>query len=72
VGIWYFTQAKSLDHLILLALAFVLTSLSPTDLFPKFLRREFISPYHLKALPCVLIWLKIQYDFLKFRGGQSS
>lgn len=72
VGIWYFTRARRWDHLILLALAFVLTSLSPTDLFPKFLRREFISPYHLKALPCVLIWLKIQYDFLKFRGGQSS
>ena len=69
VGIWYFTQAKRTGHLILLGLAFLLTSLSPTDLFPRFLRREFISPYHLKALPCLLIWLKIQYDLLKLRNG---
>lgn len=65
VGIWYFTQARNTSHLILLLSALALTSLSSTDLFPRYLRQHFISPYAIKALPCVLIWLKIQYDLYK-------
>jgi hypothetical protein len=41
-----------------------LTSFSPSDLFPKFIRDEFIKPYSLKALPCVLIWLAVSYQLL--------
>lgn len=39
--------------------AFVLTSLSPTDIFPRSIRMEYVMPYALKALPCVLIWLEL-------------
>jgi hypothetical protein len=41
-----------------------LTSMSPSDLFPKFIRNEYIKPYSLKALPCVLIWFTIIYQML--------
>ena len=44
--------------------AFVLTSLSPSDLFPAYLRREWVQPYALKALPVVLVWLKLCYEML--------
>lgn len=43
----------------LLVLAFVLSSLSPSDLFPAYLRKEWVQPYALKALPVTLIWLKL-------------
>jgi len=46
----------------LLVLAFVLSSLSPSDLFPAYLRREWVQPYALKALPVTLIWLKLCYE----------
>ncbi len=46
----------------LLIFAFVLSSLSPSDLFPAYLRREWVQPYALKALPVVLIWLKLCYE----------
>lgn len=64
VAIWYFTQPKRPVNLVLLLLALALTSLSPTDLFPRYLRDHFFSPYKLKALPVILVWLKIQYDIM--------
>jgi hypothetical protein len=46
----------------LLVFVFVLSSLSPSDLFPAALRREWVQPYALKALPVVLVWLKLSYE----------
>jgi hypothetical protein len=46
----------------LLVLVFVLSSLSPSDLFPAYLRKEWVQPYALKALPVTLVWLKLCYE----------
>lgn len=48
----------------LMVFAFLLTSMSPSDLFPKYIRETFVKPYALKALPCVLIWFKLVYEML--------
>jgi hypothetical protein len=69
VAIWFVIQEKPISNtiLFLLILAIILTSLSPSDLIPKFIRENYIRPYALKALPCVLIWFRIIYEivFLK-------
>lgn len=65
VAVWYFTQPKRVINLVLLLLALALTSLSPTDLFPRYLRDHLFSPYKLKALPVILVWVKIQSDLTK-------
>ena len=44
--------------------AFVLSSLSPSDLFPRSLREAYVLPYALKALPPTLIWLRLSYELL--------
>lgn len=46
----------------LIVFAFVLSSLSPSDLFPAYIRKEWVQPYALKALPITLIWLKLCYE----------
>lgn len=51
----------------LIIFAFVLTSLSPTDIFPRFVRENYILPYALKALPCALIWLKLTWEMWRCR-----
>lgn len=71
IAIWYFTQKKKTIHLVLLLLALVLTVLSPTDLFPRAVRNAYIVPYTLKAFPCILIWLKLVFDMLKFKQAES-
>ena len=64
VALWFISSEKSPFNIALFVSAFVLTILSPTDLFPRALREAFVVPYVLKALPCILIWLKIIYDMI--------
>lgn len=73
VAIWYINSEKptSTLTLVLLTFALILTSFSPSDLFPRYLRIHFVEPYALKALPCFLIWLKIIFDIL-FRKFKAS
>jgi hypothetical protein len=61
VAIWFVIQPKPISNwqIGLFVFALILTSLSPTDLVPKFLKENYIRPYALKALPCVLIWIVI-------------
>ncbi len=64
IAIWFFSSPKKIVDMYLVVFAFILTSLSPTDLFPRYLRTHFVVPYTLKALPCILIWIKITIDSL--------
>lgn len=64
VGIWYWSVPwkRSKWDIALMVFAFILTSFSPSDLFPAYLRKEFVQPYALKALPCAIIWFKLSYE----------
>ena len=64
VAIWAIAapwKRSNLDY-VLLVFAFVLTSFSPSDLFPQYIRETFVKPYALKALPCAIIWIKLIYE----------
>lgn len=64
IVIWYTASPwqRTKWDIALLVFAFVLSSLSPSDLFPAYLRKEWVQPYALKALPVTLIWLKLCYE----------
>jgi len=62
VSIWFFSQPYKIENLILLLFAFIFTEISSTDLFPRTLYYEWIKPYSIKALPCILIWLKLIFE----------
>lgn len=64
VAIWFFCQKSNTINITLLILALILTSLSSTDLFPKSIREAYVMPYVLKAVPCILIWIKVMYDLI--------
>ena len=66
VAIWFIIQQRPIKtwQIVLFVFAILLTSFSPSDLFPKFIRTEYIKPYSLKALPCVLIWFAVIYQML--------
>jgi len=66
IAIWFMVQQnpKKGWMIALFVFAFILTSLSPTDIFPRPVK-EFIRLYSLKALPCVIIWLTIVYQMMK-------
>ena len=62
VAIWYVVVPKSRFTLGLLIFAFFLTELSPSDVFPKYIRTRYVQPYALKALPIFVIWLRLHWD----------
>ena len=66
IALWYTTSPwkRSGWDVALLVFAFVLSSLSPSDLFPRSLREAYVLPYALKALPPTLIWLRLIYELL--------
>jgi hypothetical protein len=64
VVIWYTAvpwQRNRWD-VALLVFVFVLSILSPSDLFPAYLRKEWVQPYALKALPVTIVWLKLCWE----------
>lgn len=64
VVIWYTAvpwQRNRWD-VALMIFVFVLTSLSPSDLFPAYLRKEWVQPYALKALPVTIVWFKLCWE----------
>jgi hypothetical protein len=66
VAIWYINIERPVTRfeLFLLFFALIITSLSPSDLFPGYIKQTYIVPYGLKALPCLVIWIKIIYETL--------
>ncbi|WP_051568384.1 glycosyltransferase family 87 protein [Crocinitomix catalasitica] len=62
VAIWFVISPKNILNTSLFLLAVLFTMLSPTDIFPREFRETIIKPFVLKGVPCILIWIKIQFD----------
>jgi len=64
--IWHVQQLykDTFPYKVLLILMLLLTIFSPTDLFPRFIREQYIISYSLKALPCFVAWLAVVYTLL--------
>lgn len=68
VAIWFVIQEKKTKWIwFLFIFAMILTSFSPSDLIPRFLRETYVRPYALKALPCILVWFQITYELLTIK-----
>jgi hypothetical protein len=61
VAVWFVLQPRPCHiwPVFLLVFVLILSSLSPSDLFPRSIREAWVIPYSLKALPCVLVWLTL-------------
>jgi hypothetical protein len=49
----------------LLVITLLISSFSPTDLFPTFIREGYIIRYGLMILPLFGVWLALAMDLLK-------
>lgn len=66
VAIWF--TGKPGKHnkwdISLMVLAFILTSMSPSDLFPQYLRQEWVWPFALKSLPVSIAWFVLIWQMM--------
>lgn len=66
VGIWFESLSRPVSNtdIIILLIAIYFGSLFSTDVFPRAWRVQIMKPYGLKALPSLLVWLRINYLML--------
>lgn len=64
-AIWFLVQEyKSPFVIFLLIFLLIFTCFSTSDLFPRSIRENFIQKYSIKALPCMIIWVRIIWELL--------
>ncbi len=67
VMIWYLIQKeKTIFVNFLMLLVLLLTCFGMSDLYPSWVKKHYIVKYSLKALPCILVWLRIVYELMFF------
>jgi hypothetical protein len=57
VAVWYLARPGTPLRVTCVVLVLFLTCLSTTAIFPGVVRRSLISPYSLRVVPCLLVWL---------------
>jgi hypothetical protein len=65
LGIWFVLSEQKKWQWGFLILTLLISSFSPTDLFPKFLREAYINRYGLMILPLLGVWLALAVDLLR-------
>ena len=66
VALWYLAQERPARwQTAALWITFALVSLTPTDLCPKSVRVEWVQPYVLKAVPCIMLWIALTAGLIR-------
>lgn len=72
VMIWFFLQKVRSPWIIaLVVFVIIFTCFSTSDLFPKNIRLNYIKKYSLKAVPCIIVWLRVIYELLTKDFGKN-
>ncbi len=74
VAIWYVRSEKTVFDKILLVITLILTVMSPSDIFPVYVKKNYVDPYVLKAVGPILIFIKIQVSLIQkyVKTGNNS
>ena len=66
ISLWFFSGKKTLTNTVLVVLAFILTTLSVSDLVPSYVKHVFLEPYCIKGLMPLIIWCKITIELINW------
>ncbi|MCG8576452.1 MAG: DUF2029 domain-containing protein [Flavobacteriales bacterium] len=64
MAIWYFSRKRGWASTVLILVSLYLVVLAPTDLVPRTWRKEFLDPYVIRVIPCLIVWLVILYEMM--------
>ncbi|MEI6683220.1 MAG: glycosyltransferase family 87 protein [Bacteroidota bacterium] len=67
IYIWFLSIRPRPVEIVLICLVFIFTSLSASNIFPGHIREDFLEPYVIKVVPCILVWGKIMFDLYRER-----
>ncbi len=63
-ALWFIASRKKYFRLSMIIIVFIFTGLTATDLFPYEIRENFIKPFAIKVLPCIMLFIFILFDLL--------
>ncbi|MFY9465451.1 MAG: glycosyltransferase family 87 protein [Sediminibacterium sp.] len=69
VALWYTNKDRQSWHGWIMVLVFVFTCLSPTEVFPGYIKDHFLKPWHVKAIPCIIVWFICMYELYIYKPG---
>lgn len=67
VALWYLFGPKKKWRTFLLIGVFVFTCLSPTEIFPRFIRDQVFNPLHVKTIPVIIAWFVCIFELLTWK-----
>lgn len=72
VAIWYYSRGREWWRIAVLMTVFIFTCLGTTDIFPPFVRNNFIYPYTIKAVPCILAWVVVFMELMLLKPDRPA
>jgi hypothetical protein len=67
VAFWYLFGLQKPGRIYLLISVFVFTCLSPTEIFPRFIRDQVFNPLHIKTLPVIITWIVCIFELFSWK-----
>jgi len=71
-AIWFAVSLKNKLNIGLLILLIFVCIIVPTDIYPTFIKKEYLIPLKIRVIPCLLIWIKIFYDLLIYKPQETA
>ena len=76
VAIWFVSRPVTRLNIGLMLFTLLLSGFSSSEIMPAWLQKNVLEPYQLKALPCLLVWLKLQTELWRkpatLAGAQTN
>lgn len=72
VGLWGILEERKWLRIFMLTFVYIFTILSPTDLFPPYVRQEIWQAYSLKALPCIVLWGLMTWEIMRTKVWKTE
>lgn len=71
-ALWFLQSPRTVLRISMLAIVFVFTGLSSTDLFPSAIRENIIKPFAIKVLPCILLFVFMLWELLFSKAFEAE
>jgi hypothetical protein len=72
VALWYFSRPPITWRTALVVFTFLFTAGSASDIYPPVVRKQFISPFVMRAAGCIFVWVALQLEMGAPRRGAPT
>lgn len=72
VAFWYLFGPQKPTRIYLLISVFIFTCLSPTEIFPGFIRDQVFNPLHIKTIPVIITWFVCIFELFSWKKEASN